>query len=575
MGVYQIDTDAGTYEITTEEPADVHTQLPQEGQSLDLSGAVKNAAATASGLVTPPAQPQGSFLSRLKGAAQDLFTPNMDSIKRLFNPNAGQFGPSRVLEQAGQQVGNAVKSSGQNIGETLATSRFGQQNTNTAAAIGAGIGTVADVTANSLTPSAFQQQLGAEGATSLAPEAAKALARPIDTEAGDAARRALGFQKSQLSSTKSPFESMRKMAQANQAARSMLDKGDIPWLGSTDTMQASAVKSLSEGAKAVSSVLDQVDATSPKLEEVQIDSALTKALDPKNQAELNAALAVRQDLSDRLVQGQLPIKELDNLRSEWGKLGFQDKTVGSPAADIYRKAWKSAGDMIKGHIEESSPQLLDQYKAGMADQSTSLTALKGIMNKSSKLEGNNVIGLPTMILAAGRVGSGDFLGAAEVVGAMEALKRSGAAFSANALKGTAELLNSQATAAPGIASGLQGAIHNYLSQNSPKGSEAPNRFMDIIKQASQNAGDTMISPGGPQPTAEAALMTQSTNQPMAPDQVANRNAIQALLSGNTSEAKKFWQQAVKINPDNNEAIVGLQRIAMKEGKGIYAYKGKR
>lgn len=211
-----------------------------------------------------------------------------------------------------------------------------------------------------------------------------------------AARRSLGFQKSQLSSTKSPFETMRKTAQANKASEAMLERGEIPLSGSADTMQENALKILAKGRGKVSTAIDAIEKGTPKVVESEIDDALLKGLDPKNQAELNTALTIRRDIADRLVKGELGVKELNDLRSAWGKSGFQDKTVGSEAANMYRKAWKVAGDKIKALADAVSPEIGTAYKSGLKDEEIAMNAMRGIQNRIAGDQGNAALSLPAL-----------------------------------------------------------------------------------------------------------------------------------------------------------------------------------
>jgi len=577
------------YQAVTPSPSGPWTKY--QGSSAGAMATADPLAATAAGMVSPAVDvptdtsPAG-YVKRLFNASKEMFIPSMENVKRLFSPSAGQFGVSKVLEEEGRRVGGAVRSAAENTAEQIATSKFGQQNPNLSAGMGAAYSTVADVASDSLTPSAFQQQLGGEGLGIAAK--ASGLGKALKGAAVEPGRRALGFQKSQLNSTKSPFEANRKLAQANRATETMLERGDIPTLGSPDKAQKNALGLLAEGKREAGDALNLVDeiagvkptstsatgtsgapgatgrqsralpgaiekylgspreiypesvkgleaadkllpdlpsydtritrtpkyvkakieaaetltkyaaerkvqptsefyeglfremhdeavnaamagpeaqkaflakfpsfdADFPKLSnlrglrtqyaqrigdlekslaqitELDFDQAFSKVINPQNDAELSAAVAARRDVSDRMVKGQISLNDLDYLRQYWGQLGFRDKTVGTAQANVYRKAWKAAGDYIKQHIGRIDPELAKSYVAGMKKQEAAMTAMKGINNKMAGEAGNMAVSFPGIVVGATR---GDLPKAIAATGAFEAIKRRGAAPIANTL----------------------------------------------------------------------------------------------------------------------------------------------
>jgi hypothetical protein len=598
MATYQIDTDNGTFEVETEDPSPDHPEYMAPG-SEKLVDAV--AAMVTPSVEAPKDTSLGGYFSRALQAGKEAvlapIAPFIPSLRnRLFNPNAGTYGPSRMLEEEGVRLGNAVRPAAQNIAEDIATTQPGEpgiganiQNpilralvTGTSptaapyvkAAAGALLGTAADVTSQSLTPSSFQQQIGSEVGGPILSRAS----RVLEGTTIDAARRALGFQKSQLTSTRSPFEAARKMAQANMASEEMLKSGNIPFFGNPTKMQKNAVKLLSGGKGEAGAVLDSVDRSggllepragqpSPELPRLvsnalgspselsessrqalrvaektlpdlssfdprvtqtpgfvkakidaagvvdkyaavrgeapsrelfsnlfremhdgmhdavakgpeaikifqerypnlaedfykisryklfseqyadkgylsslaqiesrinvkRLDNAFTKAADPTNGAELRIAESARQDITDRMANGSISLNDLDALRQRWGQLGFQDKTVGTDAANVYRRVWKFAGNFIKEHLKEIDPKLAASYASGMKKQEVAMTALKGIMNKTAAEAGNMPVSLPGIIVGASQ---GDLPKALAAAGIFEVAKRRGAAMAANTM----------------------------------------------------------------------------------------------------------------------------------------------
>ena len=210
------------------------------------------------------------------------------------------------------------------------------------------------------------------------------------------ARRAQGFQKSQLSSSKSWAETLRKIGKANQAAEEALKRGDISMSGDAGAMLERSQKLLSEGAGKVKTAMDLAEKSGRKIAESSMDDALLKGLDPKNSDELAAALKIRVDVSDALQKGNLNAKSLAELRATWGQLGFRDKTVGTAASDMYRKAWKVAGDQMRELMDGGSKPVYNLFKVGMKQEEMANIALGGITNRLAKEEGNAVFSLPAL-----------------------------------------------------------------------------------------------------------------------------------------------------------------------------------
>lgn len=549
MGVYQIETDQGTYEVTTEEPSNTHPDLPPVGGTKSLAESAVSA-------ITPEPQASGGFLSRLAQGTKEMFVPSMDSVKRLFNPNAGQFGPSRVLEQAGQQVGQAVRGAAQNTAEQLATSKFGQNNPNLSAGLGAAYGTAADVASNSLTPSSFQQQLGAEGVGVAAQPVKEGIANILDQASISPARRATGFMKPDLRSTQSPFETIRKTAQANAAGKEMLDRGAIPLLGSPGTMQDNALQILAEGRNKVNGVIDALDQAGQNIPTPELGKKIADSIKAKFPDEIKAVNSVINDLESINPQSISP-GSLAELKQRWGKFGFQDKTVGTTVADVYRKAYKAVDQVLKSHIESVAPDLLPQYVQGMKTQETAMTALRGITNKGARMAANMPVSLPTMIAGAGDIASGNLGGAAAKIGATQAAINSGAALTANTLKGASNLVRSEAS--PGFLSYLISAIRK---------NQSPAQSQEPIQQ-NPSAIDGIMS------RVVAPASTNASAEPVfTKDMVAYRTGLEQFLRHNNQGAIKAWQKALKLNPGLEEADRGLERLAMKEGKNKNFYKPK-
>lgn len=141
MGKYIIETDQGKFEVQTDEPTDTHPALPETGNTLNL-------AEKASQFVQPAIGPGQGVVQSAGQSAKEMFAPTADTLKRAINPNIGQAGILRPLEQAGQNVGQAVRSSLGRLPKPM-------QLLPPVVAM--------NILSDALTPTAFQQQAGVEG----------------------------------------------------------------------------------------------------------------------------------------------------------------------------------------------------------------------------------------------------------------------------------------------------------------------------------------------------------------------------------------------------------------------------
>lgn len=389
--------------------------VKEEPEKPFLGGLAKAASSIVS---SKPTNRSGGFLQRLGESTKELVMPSMDGLKRLFSPGAGQFGPSRFLEEEGKKVGQAVRSSAQNIADKMATSVPG-------AAAGAALGTAADVTSDMLTPSSFQQSLGSEAPGLLGPA--------IKGMAVEPARRALGITKMHMSNSKSGFEAIRKQAVANKTAADMLEKNAIAKLGSTSQTTENAFKILHEGTRGMDDVIGQLDSAGAKIDQNKLAVKLIDELNPKLPEEQAVLEKMLSDLQS--FPNGIPIAEAKRkLKDYWGTKGFEQLQVGSAAASLYRKAAQTLEREMSDVIKTAGgPELSELYAMSNKSYGTAVNALKGLGNKLAAEMGNNAISLPSTIWAASRLAAGDLMGAASAAGLSEVAKRRGAGIAANVL----------------------------------------------------------------------------------------------------------------------------------------------
>ncbi len=541
---------------------DVTPAAAQEGASPFVQGVAD--------AVNPPVEiPQdisapstwNRVLTASKEALMAPIAPFIPSLrKRLFSPQVGQAGPSKVLEEEGRRLGEAVR--GSSVTSKIAESPLGPNIPKPAyfpMAMGA---TAIDAVSDTLTPTGAAQQIGGDAMAGVA----KGIGPILKDAAIDPARRALGFQKSQLVSHKSPFETGRKVAQANRSAKAMLEEGVISPTGNVEDSIQKATKVLSENSKKISSVIDSVDKTGKKIAIKDIDSVLIDELKPKFEDDFTVTDKILKDLKAFSKDG-LTLNEVDELRARWGKIGFQDKTVGTTAADMYRKAWGTIDRIVKKHIEAVDPDLVGAYKTAKAGQENAINALKGLGNKQAADLGNNVFSLPTKVLAAGQLATGNIPAAIVTAGVAEGVKRRGLATVAKGLFGAGKAI--EAGARPGFAGAL-GATVKEATTDRP--APSPKLFSAAIQKAKAGQKPKFNVGGILSPDTTSASAT-TPNRPA--DVQAYITGLEAILKNDLGGARVAAKKALQLNPQNAEAEMLLRRIAKMEGKPGQRGTGKQ
>lgn len=349
----------------------------------------------------------------------------------------------------------------------------------------------------------------------------------------NAARRSQGFQKSQLSSSKSWSESLRKQAKANEAAKTSLERGDIPLSGSPETMMENSLKQLQEGSRKVKSALEAVRSSGKTLSQEEVDTAILKALDPKNEDELAAALKIERALKDSSEGGKTSVDALNDLRQSFGQIGFRDKTVGTSAADMYRAAWKAAGDQLKKLLGDVDPKYARLYMEGLKTEEMANTSLSAITNRMAGERGNALLSIPAF--------------------GTEVMKRGLAPAGVVLFKG--------GKAAKDIAAPV-GVFSSILARYREKA-----KISDQKKKAppSPVKRDSILTPA-----AVSAEARESTPK-LTKDRGLYNDGLEFFLSGDKAKAKESWQKAYKMNRKNTQAQRGLERLAQQDGKDIDAY----
>lgn len=385
-------------------------------------------------------------------------------------------------------------------------------------------------------------------------------------EAGvSAARRSQGFRQSELTGGKGdPFETMRLRGKAAKAAKESLDRGDIPLSGSPYAMEKNTMRALSEGKSLVDDAIKTAKISGKTLSQESVDGALLKALDPKNADELSAALKIERELADIVESGNVSVDALNSLRQSFGQTGYRDKTVGTAAADMYRKAHSAVGEQIKKLLTEVDPKAAAAYKSGLEKEANALTSLRGIEKQIARIEGNEFISIPGLATQTIRRGMAP-LGVAGYKGGQAAQKVAPLAQTATSVAGRA----------PGFLSAIQESARRILNEEKSKGGKpGKNVLMDAIQKSKPGFEGKVKSALAPNRAAATASTPIPAGKPLSADKQAYVRGLEFFLSGNKEEAKREAQKALAINPKNTEARSLLERLAIQARKDRDAYKPK-
>lgn len=364
-------------------------------------------------VVPPPASTAAGTVKRVWDATKEMFVPSTEALRRFANPNMGQAGVSRVLEEEGRRVGEAVRASGRNIAERIATGPLASVSPQVAAAPGTVISTLADVASDSLTPSAMQQSLGAEALGFAGKEATVAarnkLADIAEKGSVGSGRRALGFIKSQLGK----LRRFGGVDRANAVAAEMIKQRVITPTATADEILANAQALDQRMMNKIGEVITTLDKSGLP---TQID-ALSLAENIEKQLGMAAGKGATQaqknaikEIVDRVVEtasqetGSLSFGDAQGLKDIFQKNGHWSSASDAFKADAYRrasgivngtlrKAIGSAGKEIGG---DAGKKLLDEYLSANLTKGKARDAINALTQRVEKEAGNKFLDPLTM-----------------------------------------------------------------------------------------------------------------------------------------------------------------------------------
>lgn len=271
-------------------------------------------------------------------------------------------------------------------------------------------------------------------AISMTPDIVSSVASPIaevpiapNTAVGPA-RRALGFSKRFL---QTPFA----RREATSAAATALKEGIIPGAGNPDVMMERAQNLRMKTGKALGDIRSSVG-------KQPIDDVLSGLSKLKEEMTGGATTGIQ---GKKLAQIQMAEDTLNNLISKGKEVGLNDviqakNDIGQTINWLADNATQKTHKGIVKSIEDSVSKILGKsgtdlgvYNGLKKTYGASKSMIKALNNEISAQQGNMGLSLPTHMIAAGKLASGNALGALETAGLWELLKRRGAGITASTL----------------------------------------------------------------------------------------------------------------------------------------------
>lgn len=325
----------------------------------------------------------------------------------VYNKYVEPVTPVGLLKRADKGVRSLFNRAGEGVAETLGEK---QVNPYLAAGVGTAVSMAPDVAMTLATPQS----------------ALKNPAKPLFRSVSEPmAQRSLGLTKRFLNT---PFA----RGKARQAAKVALDEGVIPFSGNATTALERAADLQSKSGQALGSMRESVGAT-----------PIDQVFDSIEMARRNATNGLRGGAWDKvhgkfdeaqetllalLDQGDnVQIKDVERAKKLLGN------TVNWVADNVSQETAKQISSAIESGVEaimRSKGIDMTAYAAQKGLYGASKTMQKGLANEVAAQAGNNAVSLPTMVLGAGQLATGNVPGAAATIGLTEALRRRGAGFGA-------------------------------------------------------------------------------------------------------------------------------------------------
>ena len=373
------------------------------------------------------------------------------------------------------------------------------------------------------------------------------------------AQRALGFTKRFLNT---PF-ARGKAAQASEVA---LEKNVIPFSGSAtkamaraqDLQQASgdALGSMREsvGSAEISPVFDSLEAARHRATGGNVGGAWDS---------IHRKFDEARDTLLALDGPNVPLKAVERAKK------LLSNTVNWIADNVSQESAKQISSAIENGVESIMRTKgidMGAYQAQKRLYGASKLMQKGLQNEVSSQAGNNAVSLPTMVLGAGQLATGNVPGAAATIGLTEALRRRGAGVGARAIEGTGKFLSRQSSArepAAALAFGTAG-VGRLLTPMQPSADSVfkpryENKRLFSQPQAGANAVSDSSQGDMAQPSYDGQQQPNQENQPSDIQSLPDHSqSIPPSKPLTKQKAREFLDQA---NGDKDLA----RKLASKAG----------
>lgn len=355
----------------------------------------------------PDKNTPSDVVKRVWDATKETFVPSGGSLKRLFNPNAGQFGVSKVLQEEGMRVGKAVRSSGDKIAEGIATSRIANVSPSLAAGIGTGVSTLTDLTSDALTPSSAQQSLGVDvGLAGLkvgqGPVSEK-LTQVADDVSKSAGRRGLGFIKSQLNR----LRRTGGVERADSVAAEMIKQKVVTPLATPSEMLERARALDSRMLNKIGTVISKLEKSNlpTTIDALSLSDEIGRQLDMvAGKGATAAQKSAIQEIVDRVLENAKPdnsigFADAQNLKDILQQNGNWSSSSDAFKADAYRRASGIVNAQLRkaiGHAGrelggDEGKKLLNDYLDANLVKGKTQDALNALTQLDHQKSGNKFI----------------------------------------------------------------------------------------------------------------------------------------------------------------------------------------
>lgn len=380
---------------------------------------------------------------------------SLESAKRLLSPQVGQFGLSAVAQKIGEK--------GQQDFSKMVDEFVQKPGINQYPRAAAAAGTLASVTAPLImqTPRDVAAGVGLSGAgsavkTLVTDPIRRSFAGAAEKVSIPLARRHLGYQKSDLMSSKSYTDSLRKQINANKAAKLALDSESIGLTGNVADTAKNILKIKSGAENQLNGILKGADSLGAGIDTAELAVKMESALKPTQPGEKAAFAKVLNELGaggNFVPLSYVKMKIKPNLGKAYDLPPSGDTIAFLRKASDFLE--KEIGSQVEKH---GGSKALSLYKSANALYGTTKDAATKAYKAVAGEMGNNVIGLPSYMAGAGQLLSGNPAGAAAKVGAYEAARQRSSGAIASALSRFVKPKGSAVRQNPALAMTLLKAI---------------------------------------------------------------------------------------------------------------------